>query len=257
MIRRVSRSWPLLAASLALALAVGPVAAADFGVVPLKVLLSQAKTTEVLTIRNNATTPLRLQVEGKTWGMDASKQWKLDDTDDLIFSPEILSIAPNAEATLRVGTLAPADATEVSYRLLLTEIRDSSQAPANGLNLNVRTQVSLPVFVDPTGAASKAALTGAERRDNTLRLTVSNSGNARIDAQGMGVELLDSAGKVIETAQATSSYALAGAAVDVDVQVKPTSCKAATQVRLTLTAPVVTLTHDLPASAQSCGGASS
>jgi len=259
MIRRVSRR-PLrsLAAGLALALmAAGPVAAADFGVVPLKVLLSQSKSTEVLTIRNNSATPLRLQVEGKKWAQGTDKAWQLTDTDDLIFSPEILTVAPSGEATLRVGTLEQADEKELSYRVLLTEIRDSTQATAPGLSLNVRTQVSLPVFVDPAGVAPKPALVSAERRQNTVRLGVDNSGTARIDAQGVGVDLLDASGKVVDTTQATSSYALGGASMFIDVAVKAASCKVATSVRLTLSSPVVTLTHDLPAAAQQCGGASS
>lgn len=254
-----SRHFSLRAlfAGLALALvASSSVMAADFGVVPLKVLLSPKKATEVLTIHNNASTPLQLQVEGKAWSQDANKQWVLKDTDDLIFSPEILTVAPGGEANLRIGTLEQPDETELSYRVLLTEIRDSTQATTQGLSLNVRTQVSLPIFVDPPGAAAKPALVSAERRQNTLRLDVSNSGNARIDAQGMNLELLDSTGKVIETDPATSSYALAGASMFVDIPVKPASCKVATTVRLTLTDPVVTLTHDFPVTAQQCGNGS-
>lgn len=230
--------------------------AADFGVVPLKVLLSGAKSTEVLTIHNNAQQPLRLQVEGRKWTQGTDGAWHLAETDDLIFSPELLTIAANGDATLRVGTLEQADETELSYRVLLTEIHDETQAPAPGLNLNVRTQVSLPVFVDPKGAAPQPVLTAAARQQNALHLTVQNKGNARIDAQGIAVDLLDASGKVVESAQGTSSYALAGASMEVEVPVKAGSCKAATSVRLTLSEPVVTVTHDLPASAQSCGGAS-
>jgi hypothetical protein len=69
-------------------------------------------------------------------------------------------------------------------------------------------------------------------------------------------ELLNAQGQVVETDEGTSSYALAGSAVDIDIPVKAASCSSATQVRLTLSAPDTVLTQAIPTTAQSCGSAS-
>lgn len=230
----------------------------DFGVVPLKVLLSPSKATEVLEIHNNADQPLRLQIEGKSWTMDDSG-WHMADTDDLIVSPELVNVPAHGVANLRVGSLVPAGEKETAYRVLLTEIRDSSQAPTNGLSLNVRTQVSLPAFIDPPGAAPKIALTSVERKGDSVRIGVSNKdGSARVDAQAATVELLDASGKALDSINATTGYALAGANMYFEAKAtKPGSCGKATQVRVTFTDPVVTLTQPMPAAAQQCNGASS
>jgi fimbrial chaperone protein len=259
MINRIRMGRTLLALGLSLALATPMLAqAADFGVVPLKVLLSPSKATEVLQIHNNADQPLRLQIEGKSWSMDDTG-WHLADTDDLIVSPELLTIPAHSEASLRVGSLVPAGEKEAAYRVLLTEIRDSSQAPTNGLSLNVRTQISLPAFIDPPGAAPKITLNSAERKGDDLRIGVGNKdGTARVDAQAATVELLDASGKTLDTINATTGYALGGASMFFEAKAtKPGSCGKATQVRVTFTDPVVTLTQPMPAAAQQCSGASS
>ena len=241
--------------TLSLAFATSSAFAADFSVNPLKVILTPNKTSEVLTIHNAASSPLRLEIDAKKWSMSPTHAWVLSDTDDLIYTPELIEVAPKSDAVLRVGSDNPPDDKEQSYRLLMTEIPDTSKKPAgNGVNLTVRTQLSLPVFIEPpVPVQSDMKISQVTRTANHMVVTLNNEGTQRLDAQAVSVDILDASGKSVEKQQVTSSYALAGAGMNLDVNVKPESCVSSHSVQLTFTNPVVTLTAPISDDNKSCG----
>lgn len=269
--------------TLALGLAMGLVGAsqaATFSVSPLKVLLSKDKQTEVLTISNEGDKPLRLESqgmhwsqgdkdrlesEGQPWHWDANEKtidyskWHLTDTDDLIIAPATVTVPAKGTAQLRVGTLVPPTDKEMTYRVLITEILDKSEAPSAGSSvlLRVRTQLNVPVFFDPPGILASPSLYGVSRTAKAVSIHVHNAGTRRLDAQNVTAELLDGQGKTIETLTGTTKYALQDGSMEVTLPAKPESCGKATQVRLTFSDPATTLTQPLPATAQTCSGASS
>lgn len=259
---------------------VGVSQAATFSVSPLKVLLSKDKKTEVLTIINEGDKPLRLESqgmrwsqgdkdrlesEGKPWRWDPNEKtidyakWHLSDTDDLIIAPATVTVPAKGTAQLRVGTLVPPTDKEMTYRVLITEILDKSEAPGagSGVLLRVRTQLNVPVFFDPPGISANPSIYAASRNAKTVSIHLHNAGTRRLDAQNVTADLLDGQGKTIETLTGTSSYALQDGSVELTLPAKPESCGKATQIRLTLNDPATTLTQPLPAAAQTCSGASS
>jgi P pilus assembly chaperone PapD len=250
----MSRTLKATLLASALALASATAFSATFSVFPLKVNLNAQQTTQILTIHNSGDQPLRLQVEGKNWGIGPDTGWVLGDTDDLILTPELLTVAANGDAILRVGSDSPAGDRELTYRLLITEIKDASAAPGNGARLDVKTQLSLPVFIEPaTPIKPELAINAAKRADTQMLVTLENKGTQRTDAQAVSVNLLDASGKSLEKQDSTASYVLAGNKSELRLNVKPESCAATTQVQITFTNPVTTITGEVPAGAKACG----
>lgn len=237
-----------------LAIASGASWAASFSVFPLKVALNAQKTTEILTVQNAADQPLRLQVEGKSWSINAQKQWSLQDTDALILTPELLVVPPHGSALIRVGIDAPASDQEQAYRLLLTELTDASAVHNNGTHLTVRTQLSLPLFVDPGHPIeTRPSITQVHLTSDHLAVTIQDTGTRRLDAQASEISVLTAAGKVLEHKALTTGYALPGTSVDLDLDVPASVCPSASVVSITFSDPVSTQTRELAPGDKACG----
>lgn len=236
-----------------------PAAAATFSVSPIRVELDAQHRSAILTFNNSGQTPLRMQVRPMLWSMQPDGQWKLTPSDDLIVTPELLEVAPGKNVQLRVGSLLEAGATEASYRLLINELPNiSDKASAAQPEIKVLTQVSLPVFVEPANPVPTPVLRSATLQKSLLELGLGNSGNQRLDAQNVTVELRDAKGQVIEQHQQIANYVLAGATWFLRLNLPANACARAASVsvswsRMANTSP----THPITKGAQACEGTSS
>jgi fimbrial chaperone protein len=166
-------------------LAIGVLAAADeaaagtLSVAPIRVELSSATRTAVLTVRNQEDTPITVQARPAAWSQPAGGE-QLDDTRDVLVTPPIFTIAPKSQQVLRIAlTRAPDPARELDYRLVLTEL--PSPTPAESTGLRVALRITLPVFVAAqTHAAPDLAWTHRWAADGTLRIEAYNRGSAHI-----------------------------------------------------------------------------
>ncbi len=76
---------------------------------------------------------------------------------------------------------------ELAYRLLLTEVPQSTDKNFTGLR--VALQLSLPVFIKPAAAATPSlAWHGLWQADGTLSVTASNSGAAHLQISDFSLQ---------------------------------------------------------------------
>jgi fimbrial chaperone protein len=166
-------------------LATGVLAAADeaaagtLSVAPIRVELSSATRTAVLTVRNQDDAPVTVQARPQAWSQPEGGE-RLDDTHDVLVTPPIFTIAPKSQQVLRIALTRAADpARELDYRLVLTEL--PSPTPAESTGLKVALRITLPVFVAAqTRAAPDLAWTHQWGADGTLRIEAHNRGSAHI-----------------------------------------------------------------------------
>lgn len=177
-LRRLCITRPDLTIAAALLALAAPLAAAgSFSVSPLRVELKDKQRLEVLTINNAADEPLKIQVELKDWSQ-ADGEDRYADSHDLLATPPVFSMPAHGQQVLRVALRRSADASrELDYRVFLTEL---PPPPPDGFSgMQVALQLSLPVFVAPP-VTTQAVMAWRARwdADGSVRLTVSNSGNA-------------------------------------------------------------------------------
>jgi fimbrial chaperone protein len=137
-------------------------AAADFGVMPLRVDLQQGRMTGAVTLTNNTDAPVSVQAQLKQWSQHDGRD-RLDDVAHAVATPPVFTLAPKSRQVVRVGVLVPPHATtEQTFRLLLTEL-PASAAPAGG-QVATLLQLSLPVFVMPRTPPPTVPLTAVLAR---------------------------------------------------------------------------------------------
>lgn len=197
----------ILAAAAAFGLPPLQAHAGTFSISPLRVELSGAAQTGVLTIRNQEATPVVVQADTRLW-TQADGQEQLSPTRDVLVSPAVFTIPANGSQIVRVALRRAPDAErELSYRLILTEVPQPANPDFTGLSVALR--LSLPVFVAPAEKAEPQLDWSATRNaDGRLALAARNSGNAH--ARVLNFTVTSATGNGGAVAQSTTAYILPG-----------------------------------------------
>lgn len=185
---------------------------------PVTVDLPSDENASGITLRNEGDRPLYGQVRVFRWDQSNGND-TLTPTQELVASPPLIQIAAQADQLVRLVRATPAPiAVEQSYRILIDELPPPDTTPTNGVTIRLR--YSVPVFVEPAGAAERPNLSWHLARDgHGWVLRVDNSGAKR--AQIAAVQLVNGAGKVYEINKGLLGYALAGRARQWPVSLPP------------------------------------
>ena len=254
---RSRSTWVGLWAAVGLQLLSCELHAATFSINPLRVELDARHRTDIITLKNVADTPLRVQVREMLWAVSDDGQWQLIPSKDLIVTPELVEIPPGESAQFRVGTLLDPGASEGSYRLLLDELPSLDQGESKP-EIRVLTQISMPVFVEPAHRTRVPALDRASVAHGQLSLGLRNGGTARLDPQNIKVALLDAGGHVLEQHDATANYVLPGRTWFMNLKLRADTCERAASVSVTWPDLASTsLTQAITTDATACAGSGS
>jgi fimbrial chaperone protein len=245
-------------ATMALLLALGFSAAnaATFSVSPLRIELDASHRADMLTLRNTGDEPLRIQVRSMHWGMAGDGQWQLTPSEDLIVTPQLLEIAPGQSGQLRIGTLLAAGAQEASYRLLLDElpnVSDDKSTPSP--EIRVLTQVSLPVFLEPTRDSRVPGVSSALMEHGDLVIGIGDEGARRLDPQRIKWTLSDRNGQVLEQREQMASYVLPGSTSFLHMKLPANVCQRAASVSVSWLDTSTSSSHPITTGAEACEGA--
>jgi fimbrial chaperone protein len=243
-----------MAATVALLIVPLRVAAADFEIAPLSVHIRPGASSQTITIINTSAEPLRIQVSGMAWQQGAEGDEHLLPTDELIFFPTLLDVAPKTSRAVRVGIANPAPSgTERTFRLFLLELPSlASQLAPQTAAVSMRMQMGIPVFLDPVKPAARPELAVAEKARGTLEVRVRNDGNAHFQAHTIDVDGRDAHGARVFSQQVDGWYVLANRERVYDIAVDPAVCATMHDVRVTATTDAGTVTRTFPIGGASC-----
>lgn len=180
-------------AALSLAFSFSAVAA-SLDVNPVRVDIAAPTVPVELRVTNTGTDDLSIQIDTRAWTQAADGTSDLSYTDLLLAVPPLFTVTPGEQQIVRIGYLgAPSEDAEMSFRLLLTELA-SAAADQDRSALNMRMQLSIPVFVAPLSgvAAPEIVLDAVEPAPDGVNLKLRNTGNAH--AKVLGVDLLGRGG---------------------------------------------------------------
>ena len=192
--------------------------AANLGVSPVRVTLSDSQKIGSLSVRNDGTQPITMQMEVLSWSQREGKA-VFAATRELLANPPIFTIPAGSSQLVRVGLRRAPDAQrELTYRVTLEELPPPPNPDFQGAKMLIR--ISLPVFVLPEIDAKPVLLWQAVRTSQgALKISLSNNGNAHIQIKNFKLSLLDSVQPWV-TLQ-TSDYVLAGQSRDWIVPANP------------------------------------
>lgn len=171
-------------------------AGANIGISPVQINLSPSNKTSMVTVLNKGNTPVNLQLDAKSWGMDENGKFIEADTGDFVFYPKTLTIKPQDQASIRVGYMSDFPNTEKPYRLYINEIPEITQADPekNKVNIGLTSalRISMPVYIVPVNdiPAPQVELGEIRAENQKLRIGVKNLTVYHVDLKKVAIKLL-------------------------------------------------------------------
>jgi fimbrial chaperone protein len=184
--------------------------AGTFSIAPVRVELTAAKRTEVLTLKNQENAPVVIQARLYSWSQVDGEDL-LVETRDLLATPPVFTLSPEGEQVIRVAVRsadASADAhRERSYRLVLQEVLP--EAPNGFTGLRVALKISLPIFIKPSQPAKSEVAWHARRHAEGIEISARNDGTAHLQITDFTLE----SARGNKARQSVSRYVLPGSRV--------------------------------------------
>jgi fimbrial chaperone protein len=185
--------------------------ATNLGVSPVRVTLSDSQKIGSLSVRNDGTEPITMQMEVLSWSQREGKA-VFAATRELLANPPIFTIPAGNSQLVRVGLRRAPDAhRELSYRVILQELPPPPNPDFMGTRMLMR--ISLPVFDLPEVDAKPVLLWQAARTtQGALKISLTNNGNAHIQIANFKLSLPGSAQPWVT--KQSSEYVLPGQSRD-------------------------------------------
>jgi fimbrial chaperone protein len=212
----------LVAAALLVLTSASGASAATFTVNPTQIFLSGRTTTALLTLRNDSEETLRFQLTAFAWQQTPSGELALTATEDVVFFPALLTLAPKEERRIRVGTTVGAAAQERTYRIFVEELPAADGTKENAVR--VLTKMGIPIFIRPAKEVATADLRELAVRDAAFYFSVHNRGTVHFVPQRVVVRALGSSGEKLAEHDAKAWYILAGGRRDFEIPLPPADC---------------------------------
>jgi len=220
----LSRLVSLLFAALALWPAMSE--AGEFTINPLRVDLDRTTRSSEITVRNDDTAPLRMQLEAMTWRQDAQGKDLYEPAQDLLFFPRTMEIPPGESRIVRVGVRAAPVTREEAYRLFIEELPPPApEAAPQGTSLRIFLRIGVAVFVAPAQAKAVGEITRLDLRGGIAEWSVENAGNAHFRTDAVQLAGLSRDGARLFVQEFPERYFLAGTAKTLRFDVPRDACR--------------------------------
>jgi len=198
------RGMTLFFAAVAIQLLTGPVAGGQaLSVLPVNVMLGPNQRAATLSLSNHDTKQMAIQIRAYVWNQkDGNDQ--LTDSDQLVVSPPIATIAPGAMQVVRLILRQPPAGREVTYRILVDQI----PPPAEMGMVHVVLRLSIPIFAQPVTRAVPHIQFHIEQEGGQLVLVGVNNGLRHEALRDIALRTSD--GRELKEEPSASPYILAG-----------------------------------------------
>lgn len=200
-----------------------PVSAGQWRVSPIKLKLDRSTKSGVITVVNEGSEKLHVQIKAAEWTQDAEGRDQYTDTSELIFFPRIMVLDKMAEQVVRVGIRVPPAKQEKTYRLFIEEI-PRARASA-GATISVAIKFGVPIFVKPLKGMAKGVLEKIEMSKGVLTAVVTNEGARHFTIDAVRIVGRGSGGATVYSKDLSGWYVLSGARRVQRTTISPSLCK--------------------------------
>jgi fimbrial chaperone protein len=202
---RVSRAMALalMAAPLVLASGAVPAEAQALTVLPVTIEMAPGQKAAVLTVTSAGQTSF--QVRAYEWRQNENGDVQLADTDALLASPPLGTIAAGASQVIRLVLRRLPAEREATYRILVDQI----PPPAAPGIVQVALRLSIPIFVLPQARVAPHVTWRVESAGGQSFLVGVNDGTRHLKVHDLALRAAGGATVAVETKN-VSPYLLAG-----------------------------------------------
>jgi fimbrial chaperone protein len=199
--------------------------AGSFEISPITVSLNAGQLNTLVSVRNQGTEAMRVQVAAYAWTQSPTGEMQLGPTTDLTFFPAMLSLPPGDVRNVRVGvTAATPTPTEKTYRLFVEELPPPVTPSTN--TVRVLTRMGVPVFVQSAAAKPVPVIDGITFAGKKVSFQMRDRSDTHYKTTSLTLTGLGAAGETLFTQTLQAWYILAQGSRDYSVDVPDASCAA-------------------------------
>ena len=227
--------------------------AADFTVNPIQIFLSAQTKSAILTVQNTSTEPLRFQLNAFGWAQDPAGQMLLTPTNEVIFFPRLLTLAPNEQRIVRVGTSVTPGPVERTFRIFVEELPPSTAQSAPPGQLRVLARMGIPIFVEARAGRAELRLAPPTLAAGRVTFELRNAGTRHAIPQQIRVRGLGPAGEPVWERDQDGWYILAGDRRVYEMAIPREDCTRTKTIALEVKTGEQALAERLDVAAAACG----
>lgn len=202
---RFPPSLAIALGALAVLAAAGAARAQSLAIEPVTVQLAPGQMAATLTVVNQSPDESDFQVRAYGWAVEKGED-KLTPTGQVVLSPPLGRIAPQARQLIRLVLRTPPKDHEETYRIWLDQI----PPPSEPGSVRIALRLSIPVFALPAVRTAPDLQWQLVPGGGKLVLTARNRGTRHQTVRNLTVTAAD--GTVLKPESSVSPYILAGAA---------------------------------------------
>ncbi|QIQ20759.1 fimbrial biogenesis chaperone [Zophobihabitans entericus] len=184
---------------------------------PTNLVIEKEEKATALWLENQGTQEKVIQLRIFKWTQENGKD-NLQEQQDIIGSPPMMSIAPGARQMIRVINTKPVQSgQETTYRLLLDEIPTQDAVKPSGPGISFQLRYSVPLFIYGTGLTHNSPIDQLTAKLSWQPVTqggqsiieIRNNNPVHVHLSQIGVNNAKQEG----TSNALSTYVLPGATI--------------------------------------------
>ena len=176
-------------------LGVAPAHAANFSIDPVVASLSPHAPSTLLDMGNTGAATLRFELSGFIWTQGPDGQIVLTPTDDMIFFPQLFALNAGEKRKVRIGTVAPAEDTEKSYRLMVAQMPSLAGERPAGSGIELLTQISVfRSLLNRRSSEKTATFRGPTATGRMISFQIVNTGNVHLVVEKATINGLNATG---------------------------------------------------------------
>ena len=207
---RTSRALTALVWMAFAAFFVSTASAASINVKPVQIHLSEGAKTGNIKVTNTSGQSVAMQLNAVQWSQDIQGHDLESETNDVIFFPQLFTLAPGESKAVRVGLKSSkATAHERTYRLYLQQLPVDLEQRAGVLNVLLR--IGVPIFFAPSKRQSDARLADLTFEGCKATVRLENRGTSHFRPEHVSIDALDSDGESLFVGRHSGWYVLVGA----------------------------------------------
>ena len=227
--------------------------AGAFTVNPIRVSLSGKNQSALLTLQSQTSEEIRFKILVQEWKQSPQGEMQLKDTKDIVVYPGLLTLAPNEERKLRIGSTVAAGMIERSYRVFVEELPPLRAPQTLGKSeVKVLTKMGIPIFVTPAKPVASGTVEGMGLAKGKFTFTVKNTGNVFFLVQSVRVKALGAAGAAAFEKNVEGWYVLAGETRVWEVEIPKEACAKTKAVIVDVESAEVKFSGRMDAAATGC-----
>jgi fimbrial chaperone protein len=182
----------------------------------------------VLSLLNEGSTRLLLQVTASEWSQNSEGKDMFSETSDIVFYPKTIILEADGQQVIRVGTKGSPSSREKSYRLMIEEVSRSNDGALTedkkkGRALGTRSTILL--FVKPLAEQYSGEIKSIDLSGGAATITVMNTGNAHVTVTSVSMSGTASDGKELFTREFAGWHLLSGASSSYRADIPSDICR--------------------------------